>query len=188
MKSMNVNSLMVPLSDYATISEDSYVYQAMIALKKAQTEYNKKRYLHRAILVYNKNKKIVGKLSQSDVIKAMEPDFKKIINGDSLSRFGISDEFLKNVMNTYDFWDLPLDAMCKTAGKIKVGDIMYVPTNQEYVEENSTLKEAVHRLIVGNHHSLLVTKNNEITGILRLADIFETVEEYMEMIFTENDK
>ena len=62
-------------------------------------------------------------------------------------------------------------------------EVMYIPTEQEYVEETATLQEAIHRMIVGHHHSLLVTKSGEITGILRLSDIFASVEDTMKEMF-----
>jgi predicted transcriptional regulator len=52
---------------------------------------------------------------------------------------------------------------------------MYVPSEGEYVEENTTLTDAIHHLVMGHHQSLLVTKKNKIVGILRLTDVFKEV-------------
>ena len=52
---------------------------------------------------------------------------------------------------------------------------MYTPTEGEFIDENETMNNAVHKLILGKHHSLLVTQKGKITGILRLSDVFETI-------------
>ena len=67
-----VKELMVPLSEYATVYEDATLPESIHALEDAQAAFDQKRYPHRAILVYGKNDQIVGKLSQHDVISAME--------------------------------------------------------------------------------------------------------------------
>jgi CBS domain-containing protein len=44
------------------------------------------------------------------------------------------------------------------------------------------MDEAIHRLISGRHHSLLVTADQdsgEIVGVLRLTDVFEFVSNAM---------
>jgi predicted transcriptional regulator len=57
---------------------------------------------------------------------------------------------------------------------------MYSPSEGEYVEEEASLAEAIHQLVVGHHQSLLVTRGGEITGILRLTDVFSEICETME--------
>jgi len=57
----------------------------------------------------------------------------------------------------------------------KVSEFMYKLDEGEFVEEASTLNEAIHQLVIGQHQSLLVVRNDEITGLLRLTDIFSEV-------------
>ncbi len=53
---------------------------------------------------------------------------------------------------------------------------MYKPTEGEYIEEDSTLNEAIHLLVFGHHQSLLVTKEDDkISGVLRLTDVISHV-------------
>ena len=56
MKTKTVSELMVPLSEYATVSEEATLYDAILALEKAQEEFNGFEYKHRAILVFNSGK------------------------------------------------------------------------------------------------------------------------------------
>jgi CBS domain-containing protein len=175
MKTLAVKELMVPLSEYATVSEDATLLEAVMALKKAQAEFDQTRYRHRAILVLNKNNHVVGKLSQHDVIKALEPNYRKVQELKSLDRFGLSPELVKSMMEQYSLWDRPLESLCLTAAKEKVKEIMYTPEEGEYIEEDASLDAAIHRLVVGHHHSLLVTRGRDIVGILRLTDVFSLI-------------
>ncbi len=63
---------------------------------------------------------------------------------------------------------------------IKIKDIMYTPTNSEFMNEDSLLAEAVHQFILGCHQSLLVVKDEEVTGVIRLADLFDLVSDILE--------
>jgi CBS domain containing-hemolysin-like protein len=50
-KAKLVKDLMVPLSEYATVSEDATLSDAVAALKQSQADYDRTKYRHRAILV-----------------------------------------------------------------------------------------------------------------------------------------
>jgi CBS domain-containing protein len=78
MKSYRVKDLMVPLSEYATVPEAATLLEAVKTLRKAQDEFGRNRYQHRAILVFDGNNHFVGKLSQHDVIEALEPKYKRM--------------------------------------------------------------------------------------------------------------
>ena len=51
MRSIKVKEIMVPLADYATVSQDANLYTAVLALKEAQENFSQDRYRHRAVLV-----------------------------------------------------------------------------------------------------------------------------------------
>lgn len=175
MNDVTVKDIMVPLSEYATCSEDATLYEAVMALEKAQKEFDQTRYRHRAILVYNDEKKVVGKVSQLDVLRALEPKYGEMGNSVSLSRFGFSASFLRSMMEHYKLWDKPLEDICKKAVNRTVKEFMYTPTEGEYVKEGASLNEAIHQLVMGHHQSLLVTRDEKIVGILRLTDVFKEV-------------
>ncbi len=167
---------MVPLAEYATVSEDAALYEAVLALEETQQKFDQRYYKHRAILVFDKDDQIVGKLSQLDVIRGLEPRYEKIGDLKTISRFGFSSEFIRSMLKNYGLWEKPMDDICRKAGQMKVKDIMYTPTEGEYVQEDATLDEAIHQLVIGHHQSLLViTKEKEIIGILRLTDVFKQI-------------
>ena len=174
MKTTRVKEVMVPLKNYATVSENATMFDAVLALETAQAEFDQSRYRHRAILVYDDQKKIVGKISQLELLKALEPKYSKILDIDALSRTGYSLDYIESLGKS-GLWSKPLDDICRRAASLKVKSFMYTPKEGEYIPENAELNEAVHRLIVGQHHSLLVTRDGEITGVLRLTDVFKLV-------------
>ena len=177
MKSYIVKEMMVPLAEYATVSEDANLLEAVMALDRAQAGFNQTGYRHRAILVLDQSGHIAGKLSQHDVLMALELNYKKIVEKEkgALDRFGLSNMFIKYAMKEYNLWNKPLDHLCKKAIQRNVKEFMYTPTEGEFIDENETMNNAVHKLIIGKHHSLLVTQRGKIAGVLRLSDVFEKI-------------
>ena len=179
MKTLTVQELMVPLSEYTTVSEEATLYDAVLALEKAQQSFDPKKHRHRAVLVYDKKHRVVGKLGQMDILKTLEPKYAEMGDLVPLSRAGFSPEFLKSMIEKFALWDKPLTDICSKAAGLKVKDIMYTPTKGEYVEEDASLGEAIHQLVMGHHQSLLVTRGKKIVGILRLVDVFGRICEAM---------
>jgi CBS domain-containing protein len=182
MKNIQVKDLMIPLKDYATIHEDDLLHQAVESLEKAQENFlaasQDRRYPHRAVLVVNQAGKVVGKLSQLDVLSALEPKYSKLFDSRAMNRTttsGFSQTFLRNMISSYGLFNRPLVDLCRKAASIKVKECMYTPDDGEYVQAEDTLELAVHQLIIGQHQSLLVLQDNDITGILRLVDVFHQI-------------
>jgi len=184
MKITVVRDLMVPLEEYATVFEEATLFEAVVALEQAQErlDRNRYKYLHRAVLVYDKNKKIVGKISQLDVLRALEPKYGEMGDQQSISSFGFSQKFLQSLREQFRLLDRPFEDACRTAAQVKVKTFMHTPTEDEYVAEDATLDVAIHRLVMGHHQSLLVTKGGgEIVGILRLTDVFMEIFRLMKL-------
>ena len=180
MKTKIVKDLMVPLSEYATVSEDATLYDAIIALEEAQKNFDQTKYRHRAILIYDKNKHITGKISQLDILRALEPKYEEVEQEmrSGISRYGFSKNLLVMLREQFQLYDRPLEEVCRTAAQYKTKNVMYVPTEGEYVNEHDTLDIAIHRLVMGHHQSLLVTRDNDIKniiGILRKTDVFMAI-------------
>jgi len=175
MESILVKDMMVALEDYATVSEDATLYEAVRALEEAQKKFNQNRYKHRAMLVYDARGKIVGKLSQLDVFRALEPKYQDVGDFKELDGYGINADYIRDLIKELGLLKKPLDDICRKAAAVKVKNIMHTPSEGEYVDEKATLNEAVIQLLVGKHQSLLVTRGREIVGILRLTDVFKKV-------------
>lgn len=179
MQSIQVKELMIPLAEYATVSEDGTLYDAVVALEEAQKSLDSTRQKHRAVLVLDKNDRVVGKLDLWTVLWAIEPRYKLMGNLRETSRYGFSPEFLRSMIDSYDLWRKPLEGICRKAAEMKVKDIMQMPTEGEYVKEDASLDTAIHLLVMGHHQSLLVIRGEKIVGILRLIDVFSKISEYI---------
>jgi CBS domain-containing protein len=184
-KTYPVKDLMVLLSEYATVSETATLYEAIQALEEAQEKYEDKhtRYRHRAILILDKGGRVIGKLSQLDVLKALEPKYKKMLEGEGLHRYGFAKEFENSILEKFGLFTGSLDDICRKAAERSVKEFMYTPTEGEYISEDASLDVAIHQLIVGRHQSLLVTRNKTIVGVLRLTDVFAAVYHKMKECF-----
>jgi len=177
MKIKIVDELMVPLSEYAVVNENESLKTAIQVLYECQKEPSCSTYKHKAVLVSNDKKKIIGKVGPLDVLKALEPKYGQIgqLSTMSLSRFGLDTEFLNSMMGHYNLWDKDCGSLAKTASKLKVKKIMYSPGEGEYVKESAPVSEAIHQFILGHHQSLLVLRKDDVVGILRLADIYKFI-------------
>ena len=109
---------MVPLSEYATVSEEATMQEAVEALERAQQAFDPTRHKHRAILVLGEDKNVVGKISQLDVLRALEPNYENIGESESLSRAGFSPDFLKDMLDKFSLWQEPLADICQKAAKM----------------------------------------------------------------------
>ena len=166
---------MTPISEYETISIEANLYEAALALDKVQKDYEQGIYPHKILLISDEKGEIVGKISQLDVLRFLEPKGKPVGSSGSLSRFGVSDEYVKPMLSQCKFWDKPLIDLCKIAGRLKVKRLVHAPVEGEFVEEDASLTEAIHQLALEHHQSLLVTRENKIVGVLRQMDIFKEV-------------
>lgn len=176
MQSYKISEIMVPLSEYATVSEDATLYEAVRELEAAQKNFQESPYKHRAVLVYDKNKKIIGKLGQLDVLKALEPKYYEMQGREGMKSFGFSKNFMKSMLDHLSLLDGAMVNICRKAGETKVVNFVVKPGEGEFVDIDASIDEAIHQLVLGQHQSLLVTeKSGDIVGILRLTDVFSVI-------------
>ena len=177
MNSKRVKDIMVPLSEYATVSEEGTLRDAVVALKKSQADYDQAKYRHRAILVCNQNNVVVGKVSLLSILRALEPKYEGMLSDKGPSHMGFTRKFQKAMFESLKLWQDPMDQVCRKAAEIKVKNLMTIPSENEIIGPDQELGEAIHQLVIGHHQSLLVSEGGKIVGILRLTDTFEAVAE-----------
>jgi len=170
-----VKELMVPLSEYASVPEGSTLFEAVLALEKAQEEFDHTKYKHRAVLILDKKKRVIGKLGQMDVLRALEPKDEDPGQVNELSRFDFSANFIHKMQAQRRMTAAPLKDLCSKATQLKVEDFMQAPSEGEFIDQEASLEMAVMQLVHGHHLGLLVTRNKEIIGVLRMTDAFAAV-------------
>ena len=175
MSDYRVKELMVPLSEYATVPKGSTLFDAVLALEKAQEEFDHTKYKHRGVLILDKDKRVIGKLGQLDVLRALEPKDEGLDGINALSQFGFSSNFVHELNKHRRMKAAPLKDLCSKASKLRVEDFMQTPSEGEFIEQEASLEMAVMQLVTGRHISLLVTRDKEIIGILRMSDAFAAV-------------
>jgi len=177
-----VRDLMVPISEYATVPVGATLFEAVLALEEAQLNFDRSKYLHRAILVMDENNHVVGKLSQLNVLHAMgaDADNREINTIRQLDKFGFSPQFISAMEARHRFAGRSLKEICAGPATMKVENFMKATTPGEYVDEKAPIESVIPQFVHGAHLSLLVTRKNKIVGILRLADVFAAVFHAME--------
>jgi CBS domain-containing protein len=175
MKTITVKELMVPLEAYATVSREGTLREAILALEKAQMALDPSRHKHRAILVLDESGKVVSKITMKNILVALEPNYGKVEGMGVLERSGYSPDLIRSMLEDNALWTEPLQFVRERATKLKVGDFIQAPSEGEYIDDNATLGEAIHLLVVYPYHSLLVTSGDEVVGILRLSDVFSKI-------------
>ena len=172
-----VKDLMVPISEYATIPEGSSLFKAVIALENAKQELSGAIYPHWMVLIMGKNKKVLGKLSQLDILRVLSPRDTYTDKIDEMGKFGFSSNFISKMREEYRLRTTSLENFYthpKTMN-MNVEDFMKTIGKSEFVDENTSLDTAAHMMFVKNRLSLLVTREDRFVGVLRLSDVFTTV-------------
>lgn len=176
MAQYRVKDLMVPLEEYATVPAGSTLMDAMMALEKVQGEFIHNKHRHRGIVIIDKEKGVIGKLGQMDVLRALEPRENDDDEIGSLGQFGFSAAFIRNRRKQKRLAATPLKDLCQTVSKLKVEDFMQTLSEGEIIDEEASLEAAIQQMVVGNHLlSLLVTRGQKIVGVLRMTDVFAAV-------------
>lgn len=175
MKNELVKDLMIPLSAYATVSEDATLSEAVLALKQSQADFDQDKYRHRAILVMDNNQQIVGKVNLQAILKSLEPKYDDMFSDSEPAHMGFTRKYQKAIFESMKLWQDPLDKICEKAEQISVKSLMVPPKESAMIELDAPLGEAVHQLVLGRHQSLMVTTDNKVIGVLRLTDVYEFV-------------
>jgi CBS domain-containing protein len=175
LKTKLVKDLMVPLSEYATVSEDATLSDAVVALKKSNADFDQAKFRHRAILIFDADQQIVGKVNLHAILRSLEPKYDEMFSDTGPMHMGFTRKYQKAIFESMKLWQDPMDQICKKATQIKVKTFMATPKESQMIEPEASLDQAIHQLVLGHHQSLLVTKDAQVVGILRLTDVVEVV-------------
>ncbi len=170
-----VKDLMVPISEYATVNKSATLFEAVLALERAQENYDQTKSQHRAVLVMDDKNKIVGKLSQLNVLRALESGNEQSDNVEEIEKYSFSPKFIANLKEQSRLKGTTFKKMCLKPAGMNVVKFMKTLSENQYVEENTSLDVAIYQLLTGPFLSLMVVKDEEAVGILRLTDIFLAV-------------
>lgn len=162
---MKVKDLMIPVADYETLGKDACLGDVASALQASK---------HRDILVVDESGAFVGVLTMTDFIVALEPNYKKLMDKDLESDI-LSNRLVADQFKEFNLWADTLTNICGKAAEIKAIDAMHVPADDHYIDENSDIEHGVHMYMVGTPQPLIVRNNGNVTGVLRMSDVFAEI-------------
>ena len=173
MNKIYVKDLMIPLADYTVVPLGSTLFDAVVALEHAQQHLMPGKQSHRAVLVTDQDGHIVGKVGPFALMKALEPKYSILGDLETVRRPGIDSQTLQAMMEHLRLFNDSFQDHCRAAARLKVDRVMSPIT--QTIDEKADLAEAIHKIVVWQTLSILVTQGNKITGVLRLSDIFDQV-------------
>jgi CBS domain-containing protein len=168
-----VKELMIPIGAYPTIHGDATLLDAILLLEESQEQKQDEAHPYRAVLVVNDRGDVVGKVGHRGFLQALEPKYEMIDDLDKLTRAGLSPDFISHMAENLRLWEDDLASLGKRAGTLKVKDVMHPVA--ENIDEDASLIDAIHSLVMWGTLSTLVTGDGKVVGILRLSDLYEEV-------------
>jgi CBS domain-containing protein len=173
MNDKKVKDLMVPLDEYPVVEMNATLLDVVNALDEGQKRLPAGKQPYRAVLVVDDQGKTVGKIGQLAFLAALEPKYNLVGDLDKFQTAGLSPELVSLVMDHYRFFEDSLADLCQRRSGLKAADAMH-PLS-ESVEESASIFEAIHKIVMWQQLSLLVTRGDEVVGLIRLSDLYDEV-------------
>jgi CBS domain-containing protein len=173
MTKRTVKELALPLDYYAVVLEDATLLDAVTALEKAQEKLPAGRQPHRAVLVSNRQGAIIGKIDQAGFLRSLEPKYNMLGDPQMMTRAGVRPDLITSMMDHYQLFQDNFRDICMRGRLIIVKDVMR--RGIERISEDASLGEAIHQLVMYQTLSLLVMRNDQAVGVLRLSDMYDEI-------------
>ncbi len=170
-----VRDFMVPVKKFPMIPDSATFAGAILALEKAQEDFLAGRRETKILLVYDQDKKVVGKLSPIDVVRGLEPNYEKLIDESTHSYVRNFDYVIKAMREKAILWSKPLDDLCAKAKDVRVKDFLRRPSASQIVQADDTLNLAFHHFVIAKHDSLFVLEQQKLVGMLRFSDVYKEI-------------
>ncbi|MFZ5646237.1 MAG: cyclic nucleotide-binding/CBS domain-containing protein [Bacillota bacterium] len=156
-----VRDIMVPISEYPVICENTPVAGAVRVMRDFFHQKDGTWYGFQSVLVVDEKEKLVGILTLRGFLKAfkIQAVLDHILTGDPVGLF-----FMPRFHESQD---------------IRARDIMR-PLKLITVQADSDIFEAMVTMVEGNVNSLPVISGTELVGVVRTIDLFWAAGEYLE--------
>ncbi|RLA94163.1 MAG: hypothetical protein DRG25_03080 [Deltaproteobacteria bacterium] len=149
-----VKDLLIPLSDYPHLPFWATLKEALIQLSSSSESGMN------MVLVFNEAYRLVGILTQVDILWGIEPKFARHYED------GVP-----------VFWS---DLLTQSARKRIMQPIKELMTPTKVtVDSNDSIMKASHIMLIENQDILAVKEDDRIVGVIRLEDIFREVIELL---------
>lgn len=171
---LKISELMRPVDQFPRVSDQSYFYEVMQALEKANEEFLAGKIKQRILLVEDQSGSVVGKISPKDMVRGLEPQYDKIDSFKDDIRYGLP-QIVESMKRDYMLWQEPLSDLCGKAGEIKAERLISKPGPLHSVKLTDRMDTAFHLFVTTGHDSLFVMEEENITGLLRFSDVYTAI-------------
>ena len=159
-----IEEVMVPLSEYTTVTSDQTVTEGIAGLKKSfSPQLHTNRIMetgHRSLLVFDRSGKVEGILSIIDLLEAVLPGYL------SAPKPSTADSMQYSPM----FWTGMFTREAQRLASTQVGDLM--SPAPPAIDAQANLMEAAYLLVNEKCRRLIVMKDDAVVGVLREQDLF----------------
>lgn len=158
--------IMVPLSSFSTVHEDQTVAGAigviLRSFKTIMSTATVHETVHRSTLILNKDGKVIGVLSFTDLLDGLQPPYMRLLKDRPI----LADSIHLEPPNYSGMFTL----MARDLAKKRVRDLMSEapPT----IDADANLMEASSRILSLKVRRLLVMDGGRTVGVLREQDLF----------------
>ena len=156
--------IMISIEDYTTIDEDATVAEGIRRLKESYENLVASSRLmesgHRSIMVFDRNKQMVGILGIRDLIHYLQPSYLLSPKPSLAERIEYSPMFWKGMFTS----------QTKALANKKVKDIMSLAPPS--VDEKANLMELANMIYTQKVRRIVVTRQNNVVGIVREQELF----------------
>jgi len=160
---MKVKNLMTPVGEYKTLGLDACLSDVVAALTDSK---------HRDIIIVDEKGAFTGVVTMTDIIMALEPNYKKLNKKDMDSDI-LSNRFVAEQFKEFGLWTDTLANLCEKSTDICVKDAMHIPEDEHYINIDEELEHGVHMYVIGTPQPIVVRDNGNVVGILRMSDVFD---------------
>jgi len=160
----NVAGVMIPISDYTTISGNSTIFDAIYKLKDSfAPRMPTSRILetgHRSLIVMDKKNKIEGVVAITDLLEAILPAYL------SAPKPSMADGLVYSPM----FWNGMFSREVSAMANKKIEEIMSEAPMT--VALDASLMEVAYLMVTNNQRRLVVMDKQRVAGVVREQDLF----------------
>lgn len=164
-----IREQMTLISDLAIVGEDSSLFEAILAIGAVSKRNPASGLRCPAALVSDRGRRITGVLDFRKMLRGLEPKYSEV--ADSAEKRGYSPERFRSALERHGLWADALDEICKKTGEILIKELMTIPGENQIIDADASLNEAVYQMVVTGYDYLFVKSGEALIGIISLSNI-----------------
>ena len=169
MSAKKAGDIMVPIDEYPTVDSSATVLDAATLLAESRSNSEQGKQPYQAVLVADKNGKIIGKLGQLAFLRALEPRSQVASDKDTLKKAGVSEAIMQTALDHMSVLQRRMSEMCLMAKTMSVQNVMH--PFKEHIDVDAPICDVIHQMVEWQTLSVLITKHDHPVGLIRLSDL-----------------